>query len=59
MTDSNIEAEATRIMQRLDDLREEWDRLDALCSQADKQNLITASIERLKQQLKERTGEEY
>lgn len=59
MTDSNKESEATLIKQRLDDLRKEWERLDAHGSQPDKQNSITGSIDRLQQQLKELTGGAY
>jgi hypothetical protein len=59
MTDADKQAEATRIKARLDDLREEWDRLDAHGAQSEKQNSITGAIENLQAQLKTLTGEDY
>lgn len=59
MNESEKNEQAAKIKSRIDDLRDEWDRLDAHGSQSERQNALSDSIERLQEQLKNLTGEEY
>jgi flagellar hook-associated protein FlgK len=47
------------IKTQIDDLRQEWDRLDDQGSQSATQTQISKQIEQLQKQLKELTGEDY
>ena len=57
MRESKPSGEA--IKAQIDDLRREWDRLDDHGTQSVRQNQLTNQIERLQQQLKALTGEDY
>ncbi len=59
MTLEQKAAEVARLKSVVDDRRREWDRLDTHGSQSDKQNAISAGIERCAQKIKELTGEDY
>jgi hypothetical protein len=47
------------IKSEMDVLRREWDRLDDMGSQSDRQNAITRQLERMQEKLRELTGEVY
>lgn len=51
--------DARKLRKQIDELRDEWERLDASGTQSEKQNQLTGSIERLQLRLHELTGEEY
>ncbi|MCA9121936.1 MAG: hypothetical protein H6822_26640 [Planctomycetaceae bacterium] len=56
---SSNEAKAAKLKSRIDELREEWERLDANGSQSTKQNSVSNRIGIVQKQLKELTGEDY
>jgi chromosome segregation ATPase len=50
---------AGEIKSKMDELRKEWDRLDAHGSQSERQSQISRQLDRLRKQLKDLHGEDY
>jgi hypothetical protein len=57
--DPKTEARVARIKSELDKLRGEWDRLDNMGSQSDRQNYYAREIDKLVEEHKKLTGEGY
>jgi hypothetical protein len=57
--DPKTEARVARIKSELDKLRGEWDRLDNMGSQSDRQNYYAREIDNLVEEHKKLTGEGY
>jgi hypothetical protein len=57
--DPKTEARVARIKSEPDKLRGEWDRLDNMGSQSDRQNYYAREIDKLVEEHKKLTGEGY